>query len=93
VRINVNVEFLFELQIKVEFADGVLFDDFVRVSLVNVFSVVKNPKSFRMTNDVTAASAVVRLEGEHFEIAGKTLRKVDGVALFLKHLVNSRNSL
>jgi hypothetical protein len=93
VRINVNVEFLFELQIKVEFADGVLFDDFVRVSLVNVFSVVKNPKSFRMTNDVTATSAVVRLEGEHFKIAGKTLRKVDGVALFLKHLVNSRNSL
>jgi hypothetical protein len=93
VRINVNVEFLFELQIKVEFADGVLFDDFVRVSLVNVFSVVQNPKSFRMTNDVTATSAVVRLEGEYFEIAGKTLRKVDGVALFLKHLVNSRNSL
>ena len=88
-----RIELLFELDIEVKLARNVFFNDLVVVTRGRFFGVVQRPKTFRMADNEIASSACVGFEGEDFEVAGKTFREVQRVALLRKYFVHDRRRL
>jgi hypothetical protein len=67
-----------------------LSDSFVE----NISKEIKyRPVSFRVADDVAAASGRVRLEGEHFEVGREAAAELDGVGLLREHFVDARHRL